>query len=111
VKLFKRYVRIKAIEREVCRLRLGEWRADPQFVAMGATVLAQPNLKLMLDVIENEHPGHYVLPDGTSAQDRLTAQGRAEGYTMALANLRSMGTLARLSERIESTFAPENPET
>lgn len=100
-------IKIQPLEREVCRLRAYEWRADKQFVAMAASVLNQPNLKLMLDCVTNEHPAFNVLTDGTDAQSRVVQQARGEGYTMAIENLLSLAREQALPERIAATFEPE----
>lgn len=100
--------KIEVIKREVCRLTVQEWRADPGWVGTGASVLSDPRLRQMLDVVGNSSPAFEVLPYGTAAQDRLVAQARAEGYTMALANLEALGVQQALRHPVEATF--EEPQ-
>ncbi len=99
-----RNVQVQLLERAATQLRADEWRADKELVHLAATVLAQPNVQLMLTVLRNEHPGSEVLPAGTNPNDRLVAQGRSEGYTIALATFEALGVKADLPERLVSTF-------
>ncbi len=97
-------LRVRMIDRPVTALRADEWRADKELVHLAAGVLANPNVQLMIAVLRNEHPGSEVLPAGTNPNDRLVAQGRSEGYTIALATFEALGVKADLPERLVSTF-------
>ncbi len=104
----KRRRNLEIIRRELCRLTVPEWRSDPGWVGTAASVLSDPRLKQMLDVVANSSPAFEVLPMGTATQDRLVAQARAEGYTMALANLEALGVGQALQTPMEATF--EEPQ-
>ena len=97
-------IRVRLVDRPHTALRADEFRADKELVHLAATVLANPNVQLMIQVLKNEHPALEVLPFGTNPNDRLLAQGRGEGFTMALATFEALGTKATLPERLVSTF-------
>ena len=104
-------MRIRLLDRPHTHLRADEFRADRELTHLAATVLANPNTQLMVQVLRNEHPGFEVLGAGVSANDRLVAQARAEGYTIALATLESLGVRASLPERLVSTFGAVEPQS
>jgi hypothetical protein len=97
-------LKVRIVDRPVTHLRADEFRADRELVHLAATVLANPNFQLLLSVLRNEHPGFEVLGPSASVNDRIVVQSRAEGWTMALATLESLGTRATLPERLVSTF-------
>lgn len=103
-------IKVRLVDRPHTHLRANEFRADKELVHLAASVLANPNMQLMLAVMKNEHPAFDVLPLGTSANDRLLIQGRSEGFTIALATLESLGTKAQLPERLVSTFGAVEPQ-
>lgn len=103
-------IRVRLVDRPHTHLRADEFRADKELVHLAASVLANPNVQLMLAVMKNEHPGLEVLPFGTNANDRLIAQGRSEGYVIALATFESLGVKASLPERLVSTFGATEPQ-
>ncbi len=98
---------VRLVDRPVTHLRVDEFRADKELVHLAAIVLANPNTQLMISVLKNEHPGFEVLGAGASPNDRVVAQARSEGYTIALATLESLGVKANLPERLVSTFGSE----
>jgi len=100
-------LKVVIVERPTTHLRVDEFRADKELAHLAAVVLANPNMQLMLSVLRNEHPGFEVLGSAATVNDRLVAQARAEGYTMALATLESLGIKANLPERLVSTFGAE----
>ncbi len=104
----KRQRKLEIIRRELCRLTVPEWRADPGWVGTAASVLSDPRLKQMLDVVGNSSPAFEVLPLGAGAQERIVQQARGEGYTMALANLEALGVGQALQTPMEATF--EEPQ-
>ena len=97
--------KVVLLNREVANLRIAEWRADPALCAKALAVLANPDLRLMLEVIANDHPAHYILRDDTPVEQRAIYQGRGEGYTLALANLRSLARQEMPPESIVEEFA------
>lgn len=102
-----RLLKITPVRREVSRLTVAEWRADPGWAAMAATVLADPRLQQMLDTVANSAPGFEVLPLSASLVERSVQQARGEGYTLALANLAALGRAEALREPVEATFGAE----
>lgn len=103
----RRLLRIEPVRREVSRLTVAEWRADPGWAAMAATVLADPRLQQMLDAVANSAPGFEVLPLSAGPHERAAQQARGEGYTMALANLAALGRQEAMREPVEATFGAE----
>lgn len=99
--------RVEVIRRDSLKLRLAEWRGDPKLVTEAGKVLSLEVLRSMLDVVRNENPINYVLPFGTSSNDRAAMQCRAEGYSMAIANLEAMGQSESTPEPLTADFAPE----
>lgn len=84
-------VSVRVITRDVTRLRMAEWRADPKLCAALASALNSDHMKLAVQVLHNENVAGYVLnPVGTAMEDRAMQQARIEGYTMALRNLEAL---------------------
>ncbi len=104
-----RELQIKLVERVATGLRADEFRADKNLVHLAATLLANPNMHLMLAVMRNEHPSNEVLPVTAGANERFAQQARGEGWTMALATLESLGVQADLPARLISTFGATEP--
>lgn len=99
--------RIQVLEREASELRLAEWRSDPNLTKEAAKILAGSFVKIMLDVLENEHPGAFVMLRGDQ-NDRAVQQARAEGYTMCLSNLKALGKHEKPHKELgEATFGTE----
>lgn len=98
------------IDRDPVKLRLSEFRTNNALVGDAQKILLIPGLRLMLDVLRNEHPGQWVLPPGASSLDRIRAQCLAEGYTMALANFEAMGKFEQMTEMPEPTFEQEEKQ-
>jgi len=95
------------IARDPLKLRLHEFRSNKSLVGEAQKMMMTGSLRLMLDVLRNEHPCLFVLPMGASPTDRMAVQCRAEGYTMALANLEAMTDFQELATMPEPTFEPE----
>lgn len=110
-KLFKSEpVKIKVVAREACELRLSEWRSDSNLTKAAARLLASTDMRLMLDVLQNEHPGATVMIRGEQS-DRAAQQARAEGYTICLSNLKALGIHQPAAKQLgEPTFEPEEKE-
>lgn len=104
-------LKVRLLDRPHTHLRADEFKADKELVHLAAVVLENSNMQLLLQVMRNEHPGFEVLPFGTNANDRLLAQGRSEGYSIALATLESLGVQANIPERLVSTFGSEEKES
>lgn len=98
---------VEVVRRSSLKLRLAEWQADPKLVSQAGKLLSDETFRCMLDVAHNENPSNFVLPFGTTPQDRAAQQCRSEGYTMALANLEAMGQSRNIPETVEPTFEPE----
>lgn len=97
---------IQIVERELGSLTLPEWRQDKSLCAQAAGVLSSPIVRQMLQVIHNSHPAFQVMVNGDTAS-RALQQARCEGYTMALADIESMGITAVTGETIEAEFGEE----
>lgn len=89
------------------RLQIRDWQNDQRLCSLAAKVLDDPNVRLMLSVMRNEHPCHYVLPADAPLDARAVQQARAEGYEMFLANLERMSVCTVPAESIEAAFEPE----
>jgi hypothetical protein len=115
MKLFKRAAKAPAtvqyVERDMCRVTLGEWCATPHLVNAGAKLLSDPTMKWALDCLANSGPAHDVLALGAQPHERVAQQARIEGYGMALANLMALGVEQAQPEKLESLFADEERET
>lgn len=116
IRFLKRLFRIPAVEprvRFILRTNLDitadVWRTDKELVSMAAKVLADGNVKLMLSTIQNSSPAWQVMPLGT-VDERAIQQARIEGYTMAIANLESLGKYQPPSAQLESTYEKEELE-
>jgi len=109
---FRRQQRLQIIRRSQTTLRLHEWRSEKALVSSAMRIMRDPDFQMMLDVMENEHPGvAHVLPDSADLATRAVHQARAEGYTMALANLVALGRFEKMIEPLEATFEPEETLT
>lgn len=105
---FKRKpIRVEVVRRDESKLRLLEWNQDDRLCHLGAKMLANPDLQLMLSVLKNEHPSKTVLHYGTNLDVRAVWQARSEGYEMCLANLEALGTSVKPIPLPEPMFAAE----
>ena len=98
------------LQRDPLRIRLAEWRSSPELTSAARKVFAMPEANYMLDVVRNEHPGFNVLPDDAPPQARIAHQCRAEGYTMAIANLEAMSRFEQQRQNVEATFEEEEAQ-
>lgn len=101
---FKRQRRYEIVQRDRCLMRLDEWQASPGLVKLAQVHLNHPEMRLMLDVLRNEHCCQRVYSDDVSPNIRVVAQARSEGYTQALANLEALGKFVSKAELGEETF-------
>jgi hypothetical protein len=101
---------IKVIHRKATELRLHEWRQDSRLVGAARALLTGDHMKIMLDVLRNEHPGNTVFTSTVDLQTRAAHQAKCEGYTICLANLEAMADFKEPEQTVEPTFQPEqNP--
>lgn len=103
---FKRKTRVNIIQRESSKIRLHEFRSDKGLVGVAQKVHADPNFRLMLDVLKNESPAHWGLPRLSGTEQRAGVQALVEGYQLALANLEAMAVFRKTVELDEPTFEP-----
>ncbi len=101
--------RIEVVRRESTSLRLEEWRSQMELVAMADTVWRNPDLRMMLQVVQTESPGNFAVLSGDIAT-RAMHQARTEGYNLALANLKAMRVPIDKTKELESEYAPEETE-
>lgn len=97
---------VKVVNRDRSQLRLAEWQRDASRTSLAVNVLSDPDVRLMLDVVANEHPSSNVLSDDVNPNVRLVHQARGEGYTMALSNLEALAQFRKPQEALEATFEP-----
>ncbi len=107
---FRPKQKLEIIRRSQSNLRLSEWRTDKALVSSAMRLLRDPDFQLMMDVLRNEHPGSLVHLD-VDPPNRVVLQARAEGYTMALANVVALGRFEKMNEPLEATFDPEEIQT
>lgn len=103
---FKRKTHVNIIQRESSKIRLHEFRSDKGLVGVAQKVHADPNFRLLLDVLRNEHPSHWGLPRMATMEQRAGVQGIVEGYNLALSNLEAMAVFRKTVELDEPTFEP-----
>ena len=72
--------------------------------------LNHPEMRLMLDVLVNEHVNQRCYADDCAAHVRVVAQARIEGYTTCLANLEALGKFIPKVELGEETFGATLPQ-
>lgn len=109
--LARREVRIVVVRRDPCRLTLAEWRSQTGMVKAAQLMLANADLRAMLDVLMNASPAHDVYAPDLPADVRSVILARAEGYLLALNDLESLGRFQKPAEPLEETFEPPEPET
>lgn len=89
-------------------MRLDEWQRSENLVTAATRVLSDPTMRVMLDVLRNESPVNFALPDqGVQATDRIAYQSKTEGYHLALNNLEAFAMLKTDAPLIEATFEDE----
>ncbi len=101
---FKRRVQFDVIRRDRCLMSLDEWQASPGLVKIAQNHLNHPEMRLMLDVLRNEHVNQRFYADDVSAHVRVVAQARSEGYTQCLASFEALGKFIGKAELGEETF-------
>lgn len=89
------------------RLRLEEYRSEPALVSAAQRVLNDPDLRLMIQVLQNEHPCWQVFVANAEPHTRSAHQSKGEGYTLSLSNMESMGVPKKNATRVEPTYEAE----
>lgn len=102
---------IKVLGVERSQLRLGMLRGDPKLSHAAAAVLSNDFTKIMLDVMENESPARIAFSPHATLGERALHQAKIEGYHLALATLRSMGSGTDSPEAPVAEFEPEERQT
>lgn len=107
---FRSSLRIRIVTRSSRQLTLAEWQASEFLVSDAKRLLADPTMRVALDVLRNESPVNYGLPElGVQPTDRIVHQAKTEGYQLCLNNLEALGILKVESRPVEATFeAPED---
>lgn len=102
-------LRVNVISREASKLRLQEWRQDAKLCGTAEAVFQNPNVRLMLDVLNNESPVNYV--GGTPTPDeKILRLGVIQGYHLAINTLEAMAQFKQPDEQLTPTFEPEDKE-
>lgn len=101
---------VKVIRRDVCKLTLAEFRSDPAMTSAAAATLRSDYAVLMVQVLKNEHPSNYIQLNA-DIPTRAMMQARAEGYTLAIANLEAMAVHQKPSPGLTATFEAEDNQT
>lgn len=97
----------RIVERDISRLTLSEWRSNDALLKQAAKFLNDPQFRMMLDVLRNEHISNQVVSLDAKPEARSALLARIEGYSMALTNLEAMGTQEVQEEALEATFEDE----
>jgi len=100
---------IEVVRRSSVKLRLAEWRSDPNLVNDAARIVGSESFQCMLDVLKNESPANLCLPLDATMEARSNLQCRIEGYAMALANIEAMAKVQKQYDTLVPEFAPEEP--
>lgn len=101
---------IVPVLRDANTIKLATWRAKESLTEASRLLAMNKTYQLQIVVLNNEHPCHTVLGLGTSPNDRLVLQARIEGYNLCLSHLEAMSKPLKLVDRLEETFAPEEPQ-
>jgi hypothetical protein len=106
----KRPVKLEVVRVGSHKLRLSEWQKDRELVGMAQRTMLNPDLQMMIQVLQNEHPGWQVLHPLSPEIARACQQSRIEGYTMALANLEALCRFNEPQQQLDATFESEQIE-
>lgn len=85
---------------------LAEWRKNENLLSAAKILVGNHTFKCMMDVLDNEHPGHKGVPLGTLPHDRAALQARAEGYQLAVNNLWAMAEKAENRKEPQEKWQP-----
>lgn len=107
----KAQLKVQIVTRAVTDLRLAEWQADAELTKHARKLHSDSTFQMMMAVLRNEHPAFLVAGhDACSLEGRAILQARAEGYSMAIANLEAMGRHQLIKPVPEATFEPEEEQ-
>lgn len=103
---------ITPIIRESSRVGLQEWRSQSHLTRNAALAINDPNVKAMLDVVENENPAKWHLPVNSTVEERAGHQRFVEGYNMCLRNFQALAEYEQpKGEMPEATFGTDEKLT
>lgn len=109
--LFKKpKVEYRVIPRDIQRMKLDEWRQTPHCVNLAKKFLNDPEFRMLLDVVKNEHPGRYALSSESTLEERAIMQAKTEGFMLALNRLEATAEPFKLQPQIEATYEPPEDE-
>lgn len=91
-------------------MTLQEFRKDKAMVASAAAALSNPIVKVMLDVLREEHPKNYRAADDHTGYNAPFKIGRICGYDEFETNLLKLATVDKPQEEMTATFAPQTTE-
>ena len=91
------------------KLRLIDWRSDKHLVSFAAKVWENKDFQIMMQCVGNEHLAMIELPWNSSLELRALQQAKAEGYSLALANLEAMKSF-RHDSSVEATYGVEEEQ-
>ena len=99
-------IRVEQRERQL--LRLEEFQSDERQVNAFQKFTQHDYFKLMMDVLENEHPAKVVQSENMPLDSRIVLQARGEGYTLALGNIRAMSRAIVARKDLIADFDQQN---
>lgn len=89
-------------------LTLAKWLKEENLIASAANILKHPDMRAMLDVLENEHPGRRGLAITATTEQRAAWQAETQGFQRCLNTLRALGDKPGKKPEIAETYAEEN---
>lgn len=98
---------LKITSKPASKLRLAEFRADPEMAKGASEILNNPMFQVMMQVNRNESPALILLRTEAPMDSRALHQARIEGYNMCLRNFEAMAEHSALPEQLAATFEPE----
>ena len=99
--------RVVIVKRDRMSVTADEWRSSHELCALARRVLADPDMRLMLDCIRNSHVANYALPDSATIDERAVHQAEIQGFNLALRMLTLLQEPKQIDKPIEADFAPE----
>ncbi len=111
--LFPRPVEVRPEIRTVVAndLTVKGWREIPALVTASQSLLANPNLKAMVEVLRNDAPHNYGMASkGAQPMEYAERVGLIQGYLMCINNLEAMAKPLEKNEMPEATFEPTEKE-
>ena len=105
---FKPNQSISVVKRESMGLRLSEWRKEEMLLSSAARIWRDPDFRLMLDVLENEHPAKIGMAIDHPIQNRAVLHAIGQGYQTCLNNLKLLQKKIEKKQDIPETYADSN---